>query len=259
VEERIGALDGRLAEVATRLDDLSGSLGGRLSEIEARLTEIEKRPMEAALSQEAIAAYEQELQALMDQVAAQRAEIESIASEATSREQQAAEAARRAEALAALAQVTTAIDAGEPYAAALADLSEALDQPVPDGLQAGAQDGVPTRAELESSFAPAARDALAAARDADAPAEDPADRFGAFLREQLGARSVVPREGDDADAVLSRAEAALQRGELGTALDELAALPDAAQAELSEWTAAAQARHAAVQAAARLNDTLNEE
>ncbi|MFP4239894.1 MAG: hypothetical protein ACLFRZ_11395, partial [Rhodosalinus sp.] len=266
VEEQIGALDGQLSEVTARLDDLSDTLDGGLSEteerltgLEERLTELEKRPMEAALSQEAIDAYEQELQALMDQVAAQREEVESIASEATAREREAAEAARRAEALSALAQVTTAIDAGEPYADALADLSEALEQPVPEGLEAGAQDGVPTRAELDSGFAPAARAALAAARDADAPPADPADRFGAFLREQLGARSVAPRDGDDADAILSRAEAALQRGELGAALDELAALPDTAQAELSEWTRAAQARHAAVQAAARLDEMLNEE
>lgn len=259
VEDRIAALEGRLADVAEGQDELSGTLGGRLSEIESRLTEIEKRPMEAALSQEAIEAYERELQALMDQVAAQRSEIESIASEATSREQQAAEAARRAAALSALARVTTALDAGEPYAAALAELSATMEQPVPDGLQAGAQDGVPTRAELDSGFASAARGALAAARDADAPPEDPADRLGAFLRERLGARSVTPREGGDADAILSRAEAALRRGELGAALDELSALPEPAQAELAEWTAAAQTRHAAVQAAARLNDMLNEE
>lgn len=259
VEERIGDLESRSSEVAARLDDLSGTLGGRLSEIESRLTEIEKAPMEAALSQEAIEAYEQELQSLMDQVAAQRAEIEEIASEATSRDRQAAVAARRAEVLAALARITTAIDAGEPYAEALADLADAMEEPVPDGLQAGAQDGVPTRAELDSGFAPAARDALAAARDADAPPEDPADRFGAFLREQLGARSVAPREGDDADAVLSRAEAALRRGDLGAALDELAALPEPAQAELADWVTAARSRLAAVQAAERLNDTLNEE
>ena len=50
---------------------------------------------------------------------------------------------------------------------------------------------------------------------------------------------MAPRDGDDPDAVLSRAEAALQSGDLQAALDTLTALPDVARAELADWTARA--------------------
>ena len=259
LESRIDALDAGLSELGARVGDLAATSDARFAEIESRLTALEKQPMEGALSEEAIAAYERELQALMDQVATQRAEIESIADDVLAREADAQAAARRAAALAALSRVTAALDSGAPFAGPLADLDDALERAVPDPLAAAAADGVATRAELEESFAPAARAALATARSAEGPPEAPADRVGAFLRERLGARSVAPREGDDPDAVLSRAEAALDAGDLGRALEEIAALPEAAQAELADWAEAARTRHAAVEAADTLAETLNEE
>lgn len=259
IETRLDALDTGLSDLTARVDDLAASTDDRFAEVDDRLTELEKQPMEGALSEEAIAAYERELQALMDQVSEQRAEISSIADDVLAREAEAQDSARRAGALAALSRVTAALDTGVPYAAALGDLDDTLEQPLPDALAAPAADGVATRSELEDSFAPAARAALAAAREAEAPPDDPADRVGAFLRERLGARSVAPREGADADATLSRAEAALDAGELDRALEEIGALPEPAQAELADWTEAARTRNAAVEAAETLAETLNEE
>ena len=69
-----------------------------------------------------------------------------------------------------------------------------------------------------------------------------------WLQRQLGARSVTPRDGGDADAILSRAEAALTQGQLDRALQEIDALPDAAKAPLADWQAAVAARLAATQA-----------
>ncbi|MGB3556503.1 MAG: hypothetical protein WBA25_17880, partial [Jannaschia sp.] len=65
-----------------------------------------------------------------------------------------------------------------------------------------------------------------------------------------------PRDGDDADAVLSRAEAAIRAGDVATALTEVEALPDDARAELSDWIARAETRRAAQ---AALQDYLNAE
>ena len=72
------------------------------------------------------------------------------------------------------------------------------------------------------------------------------------MQRQLGARSVEPRAGDDPDAILSRAEAAVSTGQLQQALDELAALPDAAKPALADWIDSAQRRIAAKQAATAL-------
>ena len=79
----------------------------------------------------------------------------------------------------------------------------------------------------------------------------------AFLQRQLEVRSVAPRDGDDADAILSRAEAALINGQLDLALSELATLPEPAAAAMADWTATAAARQAAVTAADTLAQSLN--
>lgn len=60
--------------------------------------------------------------------------------------------------------------------------------------------------------------------------------IGDFLRVQTGARSVEPREGDDPDAVLSRADAAVKAGDIKGALGLIATLPQAGQDAMSGWT-----------------------
>jgi hypothetical protein len=76
------------------------------------------------------------------------------------------------------------------------------------------------------------------------------------LTRALGARSVAPREGDDPDAVLSRAEAAIKAGDLNATLTELDTLPEEAQAAIADWRAAADARVAARAAADALAQRL---
>ena len=198
-------------------------------------------------------------QALQESVAAQRAEVERMVEEATAREADAAEAARRAEAVSALARIVSAIDAGQPYDAALDTLSDRLTSPCPRALPPPPPTAWPRSPPCRTPFPDAARAALAAARNAEAPPEDAGGRLMNFLRDELGARSTTAREGDDADAVLSRAEAAVRAGELGAALEELAALPESAQAEMAAWEERARARVAATSAADALAQRLNEE
>ena len=108
--------------------------------------------------------------------------------------------------------------------------------------------GVPTLTALRDSFPPAAREALALSVKETA-GTDTWGRVKAFFQSQSGARSLTPRAGDDPDAVLSRAEAALRTGDLSATLDELKALPEAGQAVMAEWVANAERRLAAVDAA----------
>ena len=99
---------------------------------------------------------------------------------------------------------------------------------------------VPTLDELVAAFPPAARAGVRASLQAES-AQGEGSILGNFLRAQTGARSVEPRQGSDADAVLSRAGAAVERGHIQAALDELAALPEAARPAMADWTAQAQA------------------
>ena len=107
---------------------------------------------------------------------------------------------------------------------------------VPPVLAEAAAEGVTPLVVLIETYPDAARAALAVAR------EGQTGTITGFLQTQLGARSVTPRDGEDADAILSRAEAAVGEGRLGDALTELSALPDPAKAAMADWLAAAQAR-----------------
>nr|WP_255670554.1 mitofilin family membrane protein [Cognatishimia sp. F0-27] len=155
----------------------------------------------------------------------------------------------------ALAEVTSRVQAGQPYAEPLTTLQNG-GVALPDVLTANAAEGVPTQALLVSEFPDLARDAL---REARAAAPEETSGLGGFLQAQLGARSVTPREGNDPDAVLSRAEAALAGGDLDTALSEIGMLPEPAQAVLSDWVAKAETRHAAMNATAQLTQELNQQ
>lgn len=146
------------------------------------------------------------------------------------------EAAERQAARAdAVARLLAAARAGAPYADLLPGLE---DLPLDPVLQEAAFAGLVTQKTLADTFPEAARKALDASLRA-AGGEGIGDRLYTFLRIQTGARSLEPREGTDPDAVLSRAEAAVEAGDIAKALDELAGLPPEGQAEMADWTAGA--------------------
>ena len=242
------ALEGitaQLDDVKTTIARLDATVGG----FDARITDLEKRPLTEAISPAAIQAYEREMEALKAEIATQRAE-------AAEMENNARESARVALGRSAMTRIVSALDSGAPYRGALVDLTSATGASIPAALEHFADDGAPTRASLEEGFPVAARAALGAARKADSAA-DGGSRLGTFLKNQLGARSVEPREGTDPDAVLSRAEAALRDGRLTDALAELDALPEVAAAEMADWANVAKSRADALQAVATLNQSLN--
>lgn len=235
-------------DVSAELGDVSQSLASietSLQTLTARLDAVEARPAVEPVApppdnSEELAA----LQSSIDELEARLAEEDARAS---------AEA-ERILARAALTRVVTAVESGEAFEPALGALEEVTPVEVPDALRSAALEGVPTVAALRESFPEAARAGLAAAR-AEVP-ESEVQGIGGFLRRQLSARSVTPREGSDPDAVLSRAEAALQAGDLDTALAETDALPDASKAAMQDWLAGATARKAAGDAAKALSDSL---
>lgn len=244
LRDALGALSARIAGTENRLGELADRVEGLSSQ---SLTE--------GASDAAVAAYEAELEKLQQAMAAQRAEIAAMIAQAEEKEENAEETAQATMRRAALARILTALDTGSSYASALADL-QAAGVTAPEPLTQSAGDGVATLAELQTRFPDAARAALAAAR---AAAVETGETGGAtaFLRNVLGARSLEPREGNDPDAILSRAEAATRDGRLTDALAEIEALPDVARAELADWAADAQSRMAVVAAAQKLSEELN--
>lgn len=165
------------------------------------------------------------------------ARLEELEAAAEAQSVAAAETARAAEQARALEGLAGAVAEGRGFEAELAAVTN------PD-LQAALTphiSGVTPLADLQAQFPDAARAALQLARRADGD-DSWGSRLTDFLADQTGARSVTPREGDDPDAILSRAEFALGESRLSDALTELAALPADIRAPLEEWIAKATAR-----------------
>lgn len=167
------------------------------------------------------------------QTAAQaaQAQINAAQAEAQQLQQAAAETTRRAEAVAAIASLQAALDRGIAPEEARQTLEGAGISP-PEALTRE----VPSLDSLQADFPEAARAALRAALREESAAGN-GSLFTNFLRAQTGARSVEAREGDDPDAVLSRADAAVEAGRIADALAEIEALPDDARnaPAMSDW------------------------
>jgi hypothetical protein len=89
--------------------------------------------------------------------------------------------------------------------------------------------------------------------------DDGASGLGTFFKNQLGARSVTPRDGTDPDAILSRAEAAAATGNLEAALAEVATLPEGVGSIFDEWSALAESRRAALAALDAMTQSVTQE
>lgn len=258
------ALDDALAELrseAARRDEEMiarlDTLAGQLDELGNRLDAVERlAPEGSEAAQAAAAAYERELAALREMFEGELAALEAQQADVGQMEADAAEAARAAAGRAALARVVTALDTGQPFGEPLAELQETTGIEAPEALARAGAEGVPTLASLQEAFPPAARAALDAAIKS-AVDDGSMTRLSAFLRSQLGTRSLEPREGDDPDAILSRAEAALKLGDIEGALSELDAMPEASASALAAWKEMASARKAALDAGAELARELN--
>ncbi len=241
----LSPVTGAVDEVASQVTAVAGdvtALSARLDATDARLAGIETQPIpKAELPAEVVAAYETrlgEMQGAIDRrfdamqgaqdeklagieasLTAKLAEIEAAQAAASDAEAAAMATAKAAEARAALAEIQAALDSGSGFAGPAGRLvryggcARRL-----RALAKVAETGVPTLASLQAEFPAAARAALAAATKA-AASDGSVDRLTAFLRTQMGARSLEPREGDDPDAVLSRAEAAVASGRSGHGAD----------------------------------------
>lgn len=269
--QTINALRGQITDLAAKSDtsgiasDATRALGGiedlgarldaqsaKINDLQFRLSDLERRPITEGISDAAIAAFEAELKAVQDAMLAQRSEIEAASEAAAQKEASAqiseAEAMKRA----ALSQIQTALNVGAGFAPAVANLI-AAGETVPDVLVQTSETGVPSIAALQEAFPIAARVALTTAEGG----ADEQGGIGAFLRNQLGARSLEPKDGNSVDAILSRAEAALREGRLLDATAELQGLPEAGQAAMADWQAIAEKRQEALAAVEVLSQQLN--
>lgn len=232
-------LESQMEAIAALPEGTSTADTAAMAALQATLAQqqAENETMQAQLAEMAEAA-----QAEMEQVRAQAGALQSETQAAVD------EASNRA----AIANISAALENGAPLATSL----ENLTVDAPEALANVSGSGVETLLDLQRQFPAAARAGLAESLKATV-SDDPADRLVAFIRAQVGARSLEPREGDDPDAVLSRAQAAVSSGQLEEAISEISMLPEAGQAAMASWTGAAEARVAALAALDTLAAELN--
>ena len=226
---QIDTLNERLTSFSAELNDAPQTdandiidLSVKFDGLVARLDSIESRPV--SMQSENV-----DFTQLREVAEKQQTEIDALLADARLVEQTSQEAASKTLARAAALRIVAAVESGAPFATALADLEATGASDIPEALKSAARDGVVTLAALQGEIPSAARAALAESpQDAEAG-------FSGFLKRQLGARSIAPREGDDADAVLSRIEGAVRQGRLMDALAEAETLPTEAKSAMSDW------------------------
>lgn len=243
--ERLDALESQVADTAAP----------DLAPIEGRIAALEARPVGSLSGADAaaLAGLQSEVAAMkaggisQAQVeaanAALQAKLDEAIAAATALQASAVETATKSAERAALLQISAALDSGAPFGSAVKALQGAAP---PEVLTANAG-GIPSLKSLQDGFPQAARLALDAALK-DQMGSGWTERVMSFLRTQVGARSLTPKAGDDPDAVLSRAEAALTAGDVGAALAEIDKLPDVAKSAIAGWRVGADLRQQALAA-----------
>ena len=272
------AIDSKTAQLQTRLASTQKQLESAVAALAA-----ERKRMADALEStggklsgtagEMVARYGAEIEALKAQISAQMkantdlsSRLDSVAKAATEQlqaaQQKAADMAnsavstvKNADVSMAVTRLQAALDTGRSYAALLVEIARDAAVSVPPALQEPAVQGVTPLLRLQQDFPEAARAGLKASIRADA-GPGIADKLIAFVKAQIGARSLEPLPGDSPDALLSRAQAALSNGDLAAAVELVRKLPKEGQQAMAPWLEAAETRLAAYNALKEFSKTL---
>lgn len=266
----LAAQDGKLADAQADIDALKSALASvksasdtsslteQIKAIEARLAAAEQAKGGAAGDPAALAALETRLATLA--AAAEAAQKSAANAESglagqgkridaldeafrALKESAGSQAGNPAIARAiAAAALKSAIDRGLPFMAEL----ETYAAVAPEGeeiaaLRGMAASGVPTRADLAIELSQTAGAIIAAAK----PSNPDAGLIQNLIDSAMGLVEVRPIgavDGEGADAIVARMEAALKSGDLGKALAEFATLPDPSKAAGAQISGKIQAR-----------------
>lgn len=260
----LGPLQARLDDLATKMDSAQQEAQTAITDLTARVAALEAQRADQTTqtgpSAQTLAALDDlraQIEAQMarntelgDQLSAALAEAQAKADEAAKKN---ARLARLANGQVALTHITAALASGQPFDGDIPALRRAVG-PIPEALSDAAATGVTPLTDLQAGFDDLSRKALLAAR---AETEGDGGGFWSFLRSQVSTRSTKPVEGDSPDAILSRASAAVEDGDLTKALDLIGTLPAVSRDVLADWTAQATRRQAVVDALVKIEATLN--
>jgi hypothetical protein len=266
LKDQLAATDG--ADIAARLATLETQNQGVNAELSAVSERLSRQITEdgVALSEEAatkLSGYQAVLEGLKAQVAALAAkngaliqrinEVEKISARRIEEaQQQATTKVADTAAKKLLTDISAALDSGSPFQSALSGLIEVTKIEAPTALSVIAETGTPSWTSLRNSFSEAAHSALRADVTANA-GNGVLGKFGAFIKTQVGTRSLERKDGPETDAILSRIEDDLINRRLTAALSEAEMLPTEPKDAMAEWIASLSALALAQSALVALN------
>ena len=241
----VAALADSVIAFRTDLAALKAAKVAQARSLSERIDSLEKRRLVEGVSPLAVAGYERELAQLRENISQLANDVTNKIEEAKALaeviEGNAAKLSRDGMVIYALTAIQAAVESGASYTVALDDLAAATNIGLPASLVENAPNGVASLSILQKQFPVAARAALKLAREEQGLAEGE-NGVLAFLKTQLGVRSLNAKGGGSADAVLSRAQAAVDVGDFAVALSEIATLSSVGQDALQGWSLVATLR-----------------
>jgi len=171
-----------------------------------------------------------------------RTRAEEILTEAQMAEQQAALLAKQTAFQKTHSDLVAAAQSGRSFQAELDAFAAQNDGDVQDLIAANAQNGLPSIFQLEEEFSQASHLAIRASIKSEA-GDGTLSKVSAFFQSQVATRSLAPKEGDTADAILSRMSAAVSSGDMSKVLSEAEKLGDTARAPLTGFLNKARLRY----------------
>jgi hypothetical protein len=257
-QQQVAQLDERLSQLAQKVEEIGRNMPQGSGDLPQT---VDKLSGEVAASREQTTAVADQIEATRQRLQALGDEVGQLTSRLQQAEQQMTQTQARRERAAALAlvvgQVSAALDQGRAYEEPLQTL-KALgngDDVISDAaakLEPMAAQGVPLTADLQREFEGIADEVVHASTAPDG--DGLIDRATGNLMRLVTVRPVGGDvEGEDAPALVARAEAKLEAGDLQGAVAELGGLKGAAAEAAKPWLDKAKARVAAESALSELS------
>ena len=255
-----------LVKLESNLTELSALQAKQSEMFNRRIEALESGSSASLVSSAETEAYQQAFLKIQADLESQRIQINKIFDDLRTQaqevkrqkkveEQNANEIAKSALTSSALGKIQALVESGLGYQTILAELSRFTDLNLSPAIVDNAESGVASLKFLQNQFPAAARTALKKIRNEEVVSENQGVVWS-FIKAQLGFRSLTPQRGISADAVLSRAQAAVSDGDIGAALIEIKTLTDVGQTALKEWSLAAEIRIRVLEELAKISDNL---
>jgi hypothetical protein len=256
------ALDAKIGDLEQRLQGkIDSALAAQQTEGTTDLTDVQKE-VEAlkaklgALAEAHLAGDTSDLAPQLTTLDRRIAKLEAALPELSTAIDRSSASAKSGAAAIAFANLRNAVAAGRPYAAELTALKSLIPDPGDLGALPGHADtGIPTVADLSANLTKLAEASAA-------PAATPSvtsilDSMVASARSAISIRRIgADVTGDEPGAVLARAEAAMQQGDLAAAIKEVETLPAPSRNALGGWLDDARARASANDTLSKLESTV---